>query len=188
MTTTAATGTVTFPTPGTWTVDPAHSEIGFVARHLIGSKVRGKFTEFEAELVIADPPEQSTVRATVQAKSIDTGVQMRDDHLRSNDFLAMEEHPTLTLASTGLRRVSDTQWEMDTDLTIRGVTKQVTFDLEYHGTGPGMQGGEVAAFSASAEIDRRDFGVSFNSVLEGGGLAVGNKVKLEIDIEAALAA
>ncbi len=185
-TTTQNATSVTFPTPGTYTVDPVHSEVGLVARHLIGSKVRGKFTEFEAQLVIADPPEQSTVAAQVKAASIDTGNDMRDDHLRSNDFLSMEEFPTLTLQSTGLRRLTDTEWKLDADLTIRGVTKAVVFDLEYHGTGPNMQGGEAAAFSASTEIDRRDFGVSFNAALDNGGLVVSNKVKIEIEIEAHL--
>jgi len=179
--------TVKLPTPGTYTIDKAHTEVGFVARHLVGTKVRGRFTEFDATFVVADPPEGSSLEAEVVTASIDTGVGMRDDHLRTNDFLDAPSFPKLTLKSTGFTRVSDTEWKMAADLTIRGVTKPVEFDLEYHGTGPGMQpDSEVVAFSASAEIDRRDFGVSFSGVLEGGSIVVGNKVKIEIEVEAGL--
>ncbi|MDA8357953.1 MAG: YceI family protein [Actinomycetota bacterium] len=179
--------TVKLPTPGTYTVDKAHTEVGFVARHLVGTKVRGRFTEFDATFVVADPPENSSLEAEVVATSIDTGVGMRDDHLRTNDFLDAPNHPKLTLKSTGFSKVSDTEWKMTADLTIRGVTKSVEFDLEYHGTGPGMQpDSEVVAFSASTEIDRRDFGVAFSGALEGGGIVVGNKVKIEIEVEAGL--
>lgn len=177
---------VKLPTPGTYTIDPAHSEVGFVARHLIGSKVRGRFTKFDGTIVIADPIESSSVEAKAETASIDTGVQMRDDHLRTNDFLDAPTHPTLVLKSTGLKRVDDTEWKLAADLTIRGVTKPVEFDVEFHGAGPGMQpGAEVLGLSASTEIDRRDFGVSFSGVLEGGAIVVGNKVKIELEVEAA---
>jgi len=184
---TTATQIVTLPVPGTYAVDKAHTEVGFVARHLVGTKVRGRFAQFDATLVIADPPEHSTLEAQVEAVSIDTGNEMRDDHLRTNDFLDVPNHPEITLRSTGLRQVSDTEWKLDTDLSIRGVTKPVTFDLQYHGSGPGMQeGSTVVAFSASADIDRRDFGVSFNHSLLDGSVVVGNKVKIELEVEAAL--
>jgi polyisoprenoid-binding protein YceI len=186
MSTTDTVSTTTLPTPGTYDLDLAHTEVGFTARHLVGTKVRGRFTEFTGSIVIAEPIEQSTVTAEVQAKSIQTGVDMRDDHLRSNDFLAMEEHPTLTLKSTGLRKVTDAEWKLDAELTIRGVTKSVTFDVDYFGAGPGMQGGQMFGLSATTEIDRREFGVSFNRVLDAGAIAVGNKVKIEIEIEAML--
>lgn len=176
---------VKLPTPGTYAIDPAHSEVGFVARHLIGSKVRGRFTKFDGTIVIADPIERSSVEAQAETTSIETGVQMRDDHLRTNDFLDAPNFPTLSLKSTGLTQVSDTEWKLTADLTIRGVTKSVEFDVEYHGSGGGMQpGSEVFALSASTEIDRRDFGVSFSGVLEGGAIVVGNKVKLELEVEA----
>ncbi|MDA8356895.1 MAG: YceI family protein [Actinomycetota bacterium] len=176
---------VKLPTPGTYTIDPAHSEVGFVARHLIGSKVRGRFTAFDGTIVIADPVEQSSVEAKAETASIETGVQMRDDHLRTNDFLDAPTFPTLSIKSTGLARVSDTEWNLTADLTIRGVTKSVTFDVEYHGAGPGMQpGSEVLALSASTEVDRRDFGVAFSGVLEGGAIVVGNKVTIELEVEA----
>ncbi len=179
--------TVTLPTPGAYTIDKAHTEVGFVARHLIGTKVRGRFTKFDGTITVADPPENSTLEAEVDATSIETGVDMRDDHLRTNDFLDVPNHPKITLKSSSLSRKSDSVWDLTADLTIRGVTKPVVFTLEYHGSGPGMSpGSQVVAFSASAEIDRRDFGVNFNSVLEGGGIVVGNKVTIEIEVEAAL--
>jgi polyisoprenoid-binding protein YceI len=177
--------TVPLPTPGTYVIDKAHTEVGFVARHLIGTKVRGRFTDFEGTVTVADPAEGSTVEASVVTASISTGVDMRDDHLRTNDFLDAPNHPTLTLRSTGLKMLTDTEWELTADLTIRGVTKSVVFAVEYHGSGPGLQpGSEVLGLSASTEVDRRDFGVSFNGVLEGGNIVVGNKVKIELEVEA----
>ena len=173
------------PRAGSYAIDKAHSEVGFIARHLVGTKVRGRFTDFDGSITIAENPEDSTVEAVVQAASINTGNDMRDDHLRTNDFLDAPNYPTLTLKSTGLTKVSDQEWKLATDLTIRGVTKPVVFDLEYLGTGPGMaEGSEVVALSATAEIDRRDFGVTFNHSLLDGSVVVGNKVKIEIEIEA----
>jgi polyisoprenoid-binding protein YceI len=183
-----ASSTATLPKAGTYTIDPAHTEVGFVARHLVGTKVRGRFTDVEGTFTVAEKPEDSTVEATVQAASIHTNQPQRDDHLRTNDFLDVPNHPTLTLVSTGLRRVDDANWVLTGDLTIRGVTKSVDFDLEFLGEGPSMQEGKtVVAFSASATIDRRDFGVSFNHSLFDGSVVVGNKVVIEIETEAALA-
>src|SRR6516164_8128785 len=113
---------ITLPKAGTYVVDPAHTDVGFVARHLIGTKVRGRFTEVAGTFTVADDPEDSVLDAEVQAASIHTNQSMRDDHLRSNDFLAVPNHPTLTLKSTGMRRVDDTNWVLTGDLTIRGVT------------------------------------------------------------------
>src|SRR5215472_540089 len=155
--------TTTLPQAGTYLVDPAHTEVGFVARHLIGTKVRGRFTDVQGTFTVAEDPVDSTLEAVVQAASIHTNQAQRDDHLRTNDFLDVPNHPTLTLASTGFSHVEGNQWVMTADLTIRGVTKSVDFDLEYLGEGPSMQEGKtVVAFSATATIDRRDFGVSFN--------------------------
>lgn len=185
---TSTTSTVTLPKAGIYLIDPAHTEVGFVARHLVGTKVRGRFTEVSGTFTVAEKPENSTLEAEVQAASIHTNQSMRDDHLRTNDFLDVANHPTLTMKSTGLRRVDDTDWVLTVDLTIRGVTKSVDFDLEYLGEGPSMQEGKtVVAFSASAEIDRRDWGVSFNSSLLDGSVVVGNKVRIEIEVEAGLA-
>ena len=183
-----STTTVTLPKPGTYTVDPTHAEAGFVARHLIGTKVRGRFKEFSGTFTVAENPEDSTFEAVAQVASIDTNQSMRDDHLRTNDFFDAETYPTITIKSTGLKRVTDTEWKLFTDHTIRGVTKPVEIDLEYLGEGPAMQEGKsVVAFSASAEIDRRDFGVSFNHSLLDGSVVVGNKVKIELEAEAGLA-
>ncbi len=184
----STTTTVTRPQTGTYNIDPTHTEVGFVARHLIGTKVRGRFTEATGTFTVAEKPEDSTLEASVNAASIHTNQSMRDDHLRTNDFLDVENHPTLTLKSTGFTKVSDTEWKMATDLTIRGITKPVEFDLEFLGEGPSMQEGKtVVAFSASAEIDRRDFDVTFNHALLDGSVVVGNKVKIELEVEAGLA-
>jgi polyisoprenoid-binding protein YceI len=180
--------TVTLPKVGTYTVDAAHTEVGFVARHLVGTKVRGRFAEFSGTFTVAENPEDSTLEAEVKTASIHTNQSMRDDHLRTNDFLDAETYPTLTLKSTGLKKISDTEWKLSTDLTIRGVTKPVEFDLEFLGEGAAMQEGKtVVAFSAVAEIDRRDFGVTFNHSLLDGSVVVGNKVKIELEVEAGLA-
>jgi polyisoprenoid-binding protein YceI len=180
--------TITLPKTGTYVIDPAHTEVGFIARHLIGTKVRGRFTEATGTFTVAENPEESTLKASVEAASINTNNSMRDDHLRTNDFLDVPNHPTISLTSVGLKRDDDSHWTMTGELTIRGVTKPVDFHVEYLGEGPSMQEGKtVVAFSASAEIDRRDFGVSFNSSLLDGSVVVGNKVVIELEVEASLA-
>ncbi len=185
---TSTTSTATLPKTGTYAIDPAHTEVGFIARHLIGTKVRGRFTDVSGTFTVAENPEESTLEAVAQAASIHTGQVQRDEHLRTNDFLDVANYPTLTLRSTGLKRVDDTHWAMTGDLTIRGVTKPVDFDVEFLGEGASMQEGKsVVAFSARAEIDRRDFGVSFNHSLLDGSVVVGNKVVIEIETEAGLA-
>ena len=137
-----STDTITLPKVGTYTVDPAHTEVGFVARHLVGTKVRGRFAEFSGTFTVAENPEDSTLEAEVKAASIHTNQSMRDDHLRTNDFFDAENYPTITLKSTGLKKVTDTEWKLSTDLTIRGVTKPVEFDLEYLGEGAVHAGGQ----------------------------------------------
>jgi polyisoprenoid-binding protein YceI len=183
-----STSTATLPKVGTYTIDPAHTEVGFVARHLIGTKVRGRFTEASGTFTVAENPEESTLEAEVKTASIHTNQSMRDDHLRTNDFLDVETYPTITLKSTGLKKLTDSEWKLTGDLTIRGVTKSVEFDLEFLGEGPSMQEGKtVVAFSASTDIDRRDFGVNFNHSLLDGSVVVGNKVTIEVEVEASLA-
>ena len=185
MTQTTMPTVVTLPETGTYVVDPVHSSIEFVARHLVGAKVRGRFAAFSGTITIADVIENSSVHAEVEAASISTGQDQRDDHVRSADFLDAANFPTFTLQSTGLSRRDDANWVLETELTVRGVTKPVTFDLEYLGTGPGMAPDSVvAAFDARADLDRRDFGVSFSAALGTGNRVVGNKITLELSIEA----
>ena len=172
------------PAAGIYNVDAVHSTVGFVARHLVASKVRGRFTDFTGTITIGDTPETSSVEATVQAASITTDNEMRDAHLKSPDFLEFETYPALTLKSTKVSAKGD-DYEVVADLTIKGITKSITFDLEYLGTGPSMTPGvSVTGFEAHAEFDRRDFGVSFGSTLENGTLVVGNKIVIELAVEA----
>jgi polyisoprenoid-binding protein YceI len=176
--------TSSLPTAGTYKIDAVHSTVGFVARHLVASKVRGRFTDFTGAIIIGDTPETSSVEATVQAASITTDNEMRDAHLKSPDFLEFETYPTLTLTSTKVSAKGD-DFEVVADLTIKGITKSVTFDLEYLGTGPSMTPGvSVTGFEASAEFDRRDFGITFGSSLENGSMVVGNKIVIELAVEA----
>jgi polyisoprenoid-binding protein YceI len=188
MSSTQTDTTTALPAPGTYTVDPIHSTVGFVVRHLVASKVRGSFTEFEGQIVIGATPEASSVTATVKAASVVTHQAQRDEHLKSEDFLGAAEHPDLTLTSKRVSPTRDGHFDLVTDLTIHGVTKEVTFDLEYLGTGPGMApNSTVAGFEAKATVDRRDFDVSFNGTLENGSFVVSHKVELELAIEASLA-
>ena len=168
---------------GTWQLDPAHSAVTFTARHMMVAKVRGRFSDFSADIVIGEDPLQSTVNATVQMASIDTGEGAHDDHLRTNEFFDIENHPTMTFRSTGLEGSGD-EYKLSGDLTIRGVTKPVTFDLEVGGVGKDPWGNTRAGFTVTGTINRKDFGVEWNAPLETGGVLIGDKVNIEIDIEA----
>ncbi len=170
---------------GTWNIDPVHSEVGFSVRHMMVSKVRGKFTQFSGEIVTAEDVASSSVNATIELASIDTGNADRDGHLRSADFFEVEKYPTMTYESTGLR-VSDDGYVLDGNLTLKGVTKPVSLALEIGGFGPDPFGGIRAGFTATGEIKRSDFGVDFNAALETGGVVVSDKVNLLLEIEAVL--
>ncbi|GAA0904972.1 YceI family protein [Virgisporangium ochraceum] len=170
---------------GRWQIDPVHSEVSFTVRHLMISKVRGRFRTFEGEIVTATDPAASSVTATIDLASVDTGNEMRDNHLRSSDFLDIATHPTMTYRSTGLRQDGDTVL-VDGDLTLRGVTKPVTLRLEPTGFGADTTGGTRAGFAATAEINRSDFGVSFNGPVPGGGVAVSERVQIQLDVQAVL--
>jgi polyisoprenoid-binding protein YceI len=174
---------------GTWAIDPVHSEVSFVVRHMMVSKVRGRFDKFEATIVTAENPLESSVTATVDVTSINTGQEQRDAHIRSADFFEAEKHPTMTFTSTGVRADGD-EFLLDGDLTIRGTTKPVTFKLEVSGFGPDAYGGTRAGFSATTEINRHDFGVSFNGPIPGvpGGVAVSDKVTITLEAEGVLQA
>jgi len=178
--------TTTLPSPGTYAVDPIHSHVGFVARHLVASKVRGSFTEFEGTVVIGETPESSSVRASVKAPSIVTNQAQRDEHLRSSDFLEVESYPELTLTSKRVTARGNGHFDLVADLTIKGTTKEIVFDLEFLGTGPGMApDSTVVGFEATGSFDRRDLGINFNGVIENGSFVLGNKIELEIAVEAA---
>ncbi|HEY5439434.1 MAG TPA: YceI family protein [Acidimicrobiales bacterium] len=186
QTSTDTTATSTLPAAGVYNVDAVHSTVGFIARHLVASKVRGRFTDFTGSITVGDTLETSSVEATVQAASITTDNEMRDAHLKSPDFLEFETYPTLSFTSTKITAKGGEEFELVGDLTIKGITKSVTFDLEFLGSGPSMAPGvTVAGFEARTEIDRRDFGVTFQGNLENGSLIVSNKIVLEFSIEAA---
>src|SRR5215210_1837088 len=173
---------VELPPVGTYAFDTHHTTIGFVARHML-SKVRGRFTDHDGEVTVGETPEESSVRFEIKADSITTDSQMRDDHLRGGDFLDVEHHPTLTFRSTGVRVGEGSTFELDGDLTIRGVTRPVTLRAEFHGSGPGLHGGTLAAFSAATTIDREDWDLTWNVAVETGGVLVGKKVDIVIDAE-----
>jgi polyisoprenoid-binding protein YceI len=174
-------------TPGTWTVDVSHSTVGFVARHLMITKVRGRFTEFSGSIAVAANPLESTLEATVELGSVDTGDAARDEHLRSADFFAVEAAPQMQFASTGVKEKGD-HYALLGDLTIFGVTHPVEFELEFEGVGPDPWGGTRAGFTATTEISRKQWGLEWNVALETGGVLVGDKVKIELDIQAVLQA
>jgi polyisoprenoid-binding protein YceI len=175
---------ITIPTAGTFAIDPAHTRVGFVARHLMVSKVRGAFTEVSGELVVTEDPTQSSVTAVIPTASIDTGVGDRDAHLRSPDFLDVETYPSITFRSTGLVPDSDNEFTLRGELTVRGVTREVQLEVEFEGVARSPWGQEVVGFTASTEIDREEFGMTWNQALETGGVLVGKKVKIEISAEA----
>jgi len=172
---------------GTWTIDPLHSEVGFSVRHMMVSKVRGKFAKFSGELVTAENPLASSVTAEIDLSSIETGAEQRDAHLRSQDFFDTDNHPVMTYRSTGVRAERD-GYVLDGQLTLRGVTRQVPLHLEVNGFGPDPYGGTRAGFTATGEINRQDFGVSYNAALETGGVVVSDKVNIHLEIEAVLQA
>lgn len=179
--------TTTLPQTGTWTIDPAHTTIGASVKHLMASRVRGSFREFEGTIEMGDRPETSSVVVTIDAASVDTGVADRDAHLRSPDFLDVENHPTLTFRSTDVRAVGGDRYEMDGEMTIRGVTRPVTLDVHYLGIVNDPWGNAKAMFSASTEIDREAWGLTWNQALETGGWLVGKKISIELEVQAAAA-
>jgi polyisoprenoid-binding protein YceI len=167
----------------TWNIDPVHSEVGFSVRHMMVSKVRGRFTEFSGQLVTADDPAASSVTAEINLSSINTGNEQRDEHIKSADFFEVETYPTMTYKSTGIR-VDDGEYIVDGDLTLKGVTRSVPLRLELNGFGPDPFGGYRAGFTATGEINRRDFNVSFNAPMQNGGVVVADKIALHLEIEA----
>lgn len=170
---------------GTWIIDPTHTEVGFSVRHLAISKVKGKFEKFSGSIVTGEQPTDSKVEAAVEVASINTNQADRDGHLRTGDFFAAEEYPEFTFVSTGVRQEGG-EFKVDGDLTLRGVTKPVTFDFDFGGFGADPQGNFKAGFTATTVVKRDDFGVMWNAPLETGGLMLGNDVTITLDVQAAL--
>jgi polyisoprenoid-binding protein YceI len=177
---------VEIPVPGTYELDPSHTHVGFVARHLMVSKTRGSFPGVAGTVVIADDPLASRVDVTIETAGVETGDERRDGHLRSDDFLAADRYPVMTYRSTAVHEVAPGRWAVDGDLTVRDVTRPVRLAVTFEGALVDPWGNTRIAFAASAEIDREDFGLTWNQVLEGGGVLVGKKVMIEIEAEAVL--
>ena len=173
----------TLPAPGTWTIDSSHSSVEFIVRHLMVAKVRGRFSEFSGTIHVGDAPETSSVEVAISPASITTGDPQRDGHLQSADFFDVEQYPTIGFASTGVRSVGE-RYAVDGNLTVHGVSRPVTLDLEYQGSITDPFGNDKAVFSASTEVDREDWGLTWNQALESGGVLVGKKAKIELEIEA----
>jgi polyisoprenoid-binding protein YceI len=167
-----------------WKIDAQHSGVHFSVRHMVVSKVRGHFSKFEGEVAFDEAhPEQSTVNVTIDASSIDTNVQQRDDHLRSPDFFDVAKFPTLTFKSTKVEKAGG-GYRVHGDLTMHGVTRNVVLDAEVLGTGKDPWGNLKAGFTAKGSLDRKDYGLGWNQLLETGGVLVGEKVELELEVEA----
>ena len=170
---------------GTWDIDASHSTVGFSVRHMMVSKVRGYFREFSGELVTDADPSQSSVTATIDMDSIDTRQEQRDAHIKSADFFDVGNHTVMTFRSTGVRAEGE-DWHVEGELTLKGITKPVTLELELNGFGPDAYGGTRAGFSAKTVISRSEFGVDIAMPMDGGGVVVGDKINVELEIEAVL--
>jgi polyisoprenoid-binding protein YceI len=175
---------LTIPTAGTYTLDQNHKRVGFVVRHLMVSKVRGNFEEATATVTITEDPLQTAVTASINTASINTGQTDRDNHLRSGDFFDAEKFPTMEFRSTGIKSHDGDEFVLDGELTIKDVTKPVELKVEFEGVGRSPYGQDVFGFSATTEIDREDWGLTWNVALEQGGVMVAKKVKIEIEGEA----
>ncbi|MFR9730475.1 YceI family protein [Saccharopolyspora sp. MS10] len=177
-------GGAELPAPGTWVIDPAHSSVRVSARHLGITSIHGRFTEFSGEIEVGDPVESTEVRVRIDAASVDTANQQRDAHLRTADFLDVERHPEITFTATGLRPAGGERWELAGDLTLCGVTRPVVLDTHYAGVGPDPWGGSRASASATAELRREDFAITFNQALRTGIAAIGTTLRVDIDVQA----
>ncbi|WP_190820160.1 YceI family protein [Saccharopolyspora pogona] len=177
-------GGVDLPAPGLWRIDPVHSSIQVTAKHLGISSIHGRFNEFAGEVRIGNPVESSAVDVQIVAASIDTANGMRDDHLRNADFLDVERHPEITFRSTGLRPRGSDCWDLDGELTLCGLTRPVRLDTRFAGVGPDPWGGTRASATATTQLRREDFAMTFNQALQTGIAAIGTTLKVEIDIQA----
>jgi polyisoprenoid-binding protein YceI len=172
---------------GTWDIDPVHSEVSFAARHMMVSKVRGRFTSFSGEIVTGERFLDSSVTASIDLASVTTNNDQRDEHIRSADFLDVATHPTMTYRSTGVR-ADGGDHVLEGELTLHGVTRSVPLQLELTGSGPDAYGGTRSGFSATATINRSDFGIDISLPLDGGGVVVSDKIQIQLDVQGVLRA
>ncbi len=175
---------MSFPTPGVFKLDPIHTHVGFLARHMMVSKVRGRFAEYDGTILIAEDVLQSSVEVAIKVASIDTSEEAHDNHLRSPDFFEAETHPDITFKSTKIEHVKGDRFAITGQLTIKSVSREITLDTSYEGVIADPYGGQRIGFTAKAELDRYDFGLTWGAALETGGLVVGRNVILEFEIEA----
>ena len=181
------TTTATLPVTGTYKLDPSHTAVEFVARHLMISKVRGGFTQAEGTIHVDEVPERSSVEVTIAVDSINSGDKARDQHLLSPDFFDVASYPTITFKSTAVEHVSFEQWKVTGDLTVHGVTRPVELDVEFEGSVDTPFGDSRIGFTASTEVNREDWGLTWNAALETGGVVVSKKIRLELAVEAVFA-
>lgn len=177
-------GAVQLPPAGTWTIDPVHSSVVATARHLGIASIKARFSDVQGKITVARPVEQSSVQAEIKAASIDTGIQMRDEHLRSADFLDVEAYPTIGFESAALRQRGADKWLLEGFLTLHGERRPVELDVTYGGWGPDPWGGVRAAFHAETQLHRNEFAINYSAMVRAGVAAVGTTVKVELDIEA----
>jgi polyisoprenoid-binding protein YceI len=175
---------VAFPAAGTWALDPAHTSVEFRVKHLMVAKVRGQFAGAKGALVIAEDPAESTAQVTIDATTINTGVADRDGHLKSADFLEVDTYPEITFESTGFEHDGGSDWKLHGELTVHGVTRPATLDVEYNGVAADPWGGTRAVFSAETKIDREAWGLTWNQALEAGGWLVGKEIRIALEVEA----
>jgi polyisoprenoid-binding protein YceI len=173
------------PAVSTWNIDPVHSAAEFAVKHMMVTTVKGRMNIAQGTLRIDEgEPARSQIEATIDAASVNTGVETRDAHLRSDDFFSAERFPTLSFRGTKVERIENENWRMTGDLTVRDVTRSVVLDVEFEGRGIDAYGNDRAGFTATTKISRKDFGINWNAVIEAGGVAVGDTVKIELRIAA----
>ncbi|MCB1291187.1 YceI family protein [Mycolicibacterium sp.] len=185
MSTITATPAALADLTGSWTIDPTHSRVGFVARHAMVTKVRGAFNDFEGRAVVDGADlSGSRVNLFIQAASIDTRNEQRDEHLRSNDFFDMEQYPQITFASTSVTQTGPAALEITGELTVKGITRAVSVPFDFEGMAADPFGNQRAGFEGAVTINRRDYGITWNAALETGGVLVSDKIVLEFEISA----
>jgi polyisoprenoid-binding protein YceI len=181
---TTATRTIAPELVGTWDIDSNHSTVEAVARYAMLTSVRGRFAGFKGTITVGDSLEDSSVDVEIDASSIDTRNETRDGHLKSEDFLHVEQHPTITFRSTRVEQVGDGDYTVLGDLTLRGVTREVRLNMTFDGTGPDPWGNTRAGVVATTKINRKDWGVNWNAMIEAGGVLVGDEIKIELNVSA----